>query len=173
MALVDNNILSSLAKIDRLDLLPSVFETVGTPPSVIDELDRAEVDGYEFVSRIDAAKSYNNGWLEIVSPTGAELELADDIVDHALSSTDAQCIAIASQRDARLVTDDAHVGTRGQQLGVEVWDLVLLLQAAIHRNVIATSEEVSTLVDELRERDGYRFSEADRNSLFETVDKDV
>jgi len=42
MAIVDNNILSSLAKIDRLELLPSVFETVETPPSVIDELDRAD-----------------------------------------------------------------------------------------------------------------------------------
>jgi predicted nucleic acid-binding protein len=173
MALVDNNILSSLAKIDRLDLLPSVFETVKTPPSVIDELDRAEVDGYKFVSRIDAVKLYNDGWLEIAAPTRAELELADDIADHALSSTDARCLAIASQRDARLVTDDAHVGTRGKQLDVEVWDLVLLLQAAIHRDVIATSEGLSTLVDELREQDGYRFSEADRNSLFETVDKDV
>ncbi|WP_222104447.1 hypothetical protein [Halorubrum ezzemoulense] len=128
MALVDNNILSSLAKIDRLDLLPSVFETVETPPSVIDELDRAEVDGYNFVSRIDAVKSYNDGWLEIAAPTRAELKLADDIVDHALSSTDARCLAIASQRDARLVTDDAHVGTRGKQLDVEVWDLVLLLR---------------------------------------------
>jgi len=95
MALVDNNVLSSLAKIDRLDLLPSVFETVETPPSVIDELDRAEVDGYEFVSRIDAVKSYNDGWLEIAAPTGTELKLADDIVDHALSSTDARCLAIA------------------------------------------------------------------------------
>ena len=173
MALVDNNILSSLAKIDRLDLLQSVFETVKTPPSVIGELDRAEVDGYEFVSHVDAVKSYNGGWLEIATPTEAELALADDVSDHALSSTDAQCLAIASQRDARLVTDDAHVGTRGKQLDVEVWDLVLLLQAAIHRDVIATSEGLSTLVDELREQDGYRFSEADRNSLFETVDKDV
>lgn len=172
MALVDNNILSSLAKIDRLDLLPSVFETVETPPSVIDELDRADVDGYGFVSRIDAVKSHNDGWLEIAAPTGAERKLADDIVDHALSSTDARCLAIASKRDARLVTDDAHVGKRGQQLGVEVWDLVLFLQAAIHYDVIDTTAELSTLVDELRDRDGYRFSEADRNSLFETMDKD-
>ena len=172
MALVDNNILSSLAKIDRLELLPSVFETVETPLSVIDELDRAEVDGYAFVSRIDAAKSYNDGWLEIVSPTRAELELADDVVDHALSSTDAQCIAIASQRDARLVTDDAHVGTCGQQLGVEIWDLVLFLQAAIHRDMITTTTELSALVDALREQDGYQFSDPDRKSLFETIDKD-
>ena len=172
MTLVDNNVLSSLAKIDRLELLPSVFETVETPSSVVDELDRAEVDGYEFVSRIDAVKSYNDGWLEIVTPTGAELELADDLGDHALSSTDARCLAIVSRRDGRLVTDDAHVGTRGQQLGVEVWDLVLLLQAAIHCDVIATTEELSRLVEELRERDGYRFSEDDRDSLFETIETD-
>ena len=100
MALVDNNVLSSLAKIDRLELLPSVFETVETPLSVIDELDRAAAEGYNFVTRIDAVKSYNDGWLEIVSPTGTELELADELGDHALSSTDARCLAIASQRDA-------------------------------------------------------------------------
>jgi len=172
MALVDNNVLSSLAKIDRLELLSSVFEAVETPPSVIDELDRAEVDGYEFVTRIDAIKSYNDGWLEIATPTDAELALADDIVDHALSSTDARCLAIASRRDARLVTDDAHVGTRGRQLDVEMWDLVLLLQAGVHCDVIATAEELSTLVEELRERDGYRFSEEDRNALFETIERD-
>lgn len=116
----------SLTEIDRLELLPSVFETVEMPPSVIDKLGRTEVDGYGFSTRIDAVNPYNGGWLEIATPTKAELKLADDIVDHALSSTDARCLAIASQRDVRLVTDDAHVGTRGQQLDVEVWDLVLL-----------------------------------------------
>ena len=78
MALVDNNILSSVTKIDRLELLPSVFETVETLPSVLGELDRAEVDGYTFVSRLDGVKSYNYSWLKIVTLTGAELELPDD-----------------------------------------------------------------------------------------------
>jgi len=95
MALVDDDVLSSLAKIDRLELLPTVFETVETPSSVIDELDRAEVDGYDFVTRIDAVKSSNDGWLEIATPTKTELELADDIGGYALSSTDARCLAIA------------------------------------------------------------------------------
>ena len=49
---------------------------------------------------------------------------------------------------------------------------MLLIQAAIHYDVIATSEELSTLADGLREQDSYRFSEADRNSLFKTVNKD-
>ncbi|MEZ3163831.1 hypothetical protein ABNG03_03800 [Halorubrum sp. RMP-47] len=114
MAFVENNVLSSLAKIDRLDLLRSVFGTVQTPLSVIDELDRAADEGYDFVTHIDAVKSYNDGWLESVAPTDTEVKLADELDDHALSSTDARCLTIASQREMRLVTDDAHVGTRGQ-----------------------------------------------------------
>jgi predicted nucleic acid-binding protein len=133
MTIVDNNILSALAKVERLDLLPAVFDSVGTPPSVVDELDRAKAAGYGFVNRIDAVTAHNGGWLTVVSPAGEELELAEDIRDHALSITDARCLAVAATRDRRLVTDDAHVGTVGRQHDIEVWDLVLLLQAAIRR----------------------------------------
>lgn len=111
-----------------------------------------------------------NGWLEIATPTGAELKLADELRDHALSVTDARCLAVASQRNCRLVTDDAHVGTRGHQLDVDIWDLVLLLQAAIHCDVVTTNEEVATLIEALRKRDGYRFSDDDRESLFAAID---
>ncbi|ELZ50776.1 hypothetical protein C464_01601 [Halorubrum coriense DSM 10284] len=58
MALVDNNILCSLVKIDRLELLPSVFETVETPPSVIDELDRADVDSTDSSASAAASGSW-------------------------------------------------------------------------------------------------------------------
>lgn len=115
MTIVDNNVLSAMAKIERLEVLPNVFDTVATPTAVVTELDRAGTAGYDFVDRINAVKSYNDGWLNVVSPTQAELELADEIRDHALSTTDAQCLAIASHRNRRLVTDDAHVGTIGRQ----------------------------------------------------------
>ncbi|MBB6091084.1 putative nucleic acid-binding protein [Halobacterium salinarum] len=84
--------------------------------------------------------------------------------------TDARCLAIASQRNCRLVTDDAHVGTRGQQLGVEVWDLMLLLQAAIHCDEITTNQELAALIDALQNQDGYRFSDDDRDALFSTME---
>lgn len=167
MTIVDNNVLSALAKIERLALLPAVFDTVGTPTAVIAELDRAKTAGYEFVDRIDAVKSYNDGWLDVVSPTQSELQLADEIRDHALSTTDAQCLAIASERDRRLVTDDAHVGTVGHQRGVDVWDLTLFLTAAIRVDAIETVGELSEMIDDLRRDDGYRFSADDRESLFE------
>lgn len=58
MTLVDNNILSSLAKIDRLGLLESVFDSVGTTQSVLDELHRDAVAGYEF-STADREQLFN------------------------------------------------------------------------------------------------------------------
>jgi predicted nucleic acid-binding protein len=166
MTVVDNNILSALAKIEHLRLLPDLFDAIGTPVAVVDELNRAEAAGYEFVDQIDAAKSYNGGWLEIISPTEAELQVADEIRDHALSTTDARCLAVASERDRRLLTDDGHVGTVGQQRGVTVWDLVLLLDAAVRFGCIESSDELSQVLDELRREDGYRFASEDEQHLF-------
>ena len=167
MTIVDNNVLSALAKIERLSLLPAVFETVGTPTAVITELDRARSGGYDFASRIDAVKSYNGGWLNVISPTQSELQLTDEIRDHALSMTDAQCLAIASRRDRRLITDDAHVGTIGNQRNVDIWDITLFLRAAIRVGAIANTTELSEVIDDLRRRDGYRFSTDDEESLFD------
>lgn len=167
MTIVDNNVLSALAKIERLELLAEVFETVGTPLAVVSELDRARTAGYEFVTRIDAVKSYNDGWLEIVSPTQSELRLADDIRDHALSMVDAQCLAVASERERRLVSDDAHVGTVGDQRDIELWDLTLCLKAGIRVGAIGTADELSEVIDDLCRSDGYRFSATDEKALFE------
>lgn len=167
MTIVDNNVLSSLAKIERLHLLPELFETVGTPTAVVAELDRARTDGRGFVERIDAVKSYNDGWLRVVSPTESELELADDVRDHALSTTDAQCLAITATRDRRLVTDDAHVGTIGTQRDVTVWDLTLCLQAAVTIGAIETPESLAEIVDGLRREDGYRFTAEDEAAIFD------
>ena len=109
----------------------------------------------------------NGGWLNVISPTESELRRAEDIRDHALSTTDAHCLAVAAERERRLVTDDAHVGTIGEQRGVDVWDLTLLLKAAIRTGAIETDGELSAVIDDLRRCDGYRFSAADRESLFE------
>ncbi len=167
MVIVDNNILSGLAKIDRLALLPAVFEEVSAPASVFEEISRAEVAETSFVDEIEALKSYNDGWLEIISPTEQELEEAVNIRDHALSTTDARCVAVALHRDQRLLTDDGHVGTVAQQLSVEVWDLVLLLQAAIRVGAIADSQELTTVLDALAQKDNYQFSDEDRHALFD------
>lgn len=169
MVVVDNNVLSSLAKIQRLRLLPQLFDGVGTVSSVFDELHQDEVAGYEFVERIDDVKSYQGGWLEVRSITEPELQLADDIADSTLAFTDAECIAVAHNRNERLLTDDGHSGEMAAQRGVEVWDLKLLLEAALVKELIRSDSALSTVIDSLREEDGYCFSEQDRSDLFDRL----
>jgi predicted nucleic acid-binding protein len=169
MVLVDNNVLSSLAKIDRLGLLNRVFEEVGTTPSVLDELHKDEVTGYEFVARIDEVKSYEGGWLRIVSPAEQEVELTEEVLDASLSYTDAECMAIAESRGKRLLTDDGHVGEIASQRGVEVWDLKLLLEACIVKDLVENEAELAGLIESLREQDSYQFSEEDKDDLYDRL----
>lgn len=169
MVTVDNNVLSSLAKIDRLALLPEVFDDVATVSSVFDELHRDEVAGYEFVERIDDVKGYRGGWLGVRSMTEPELQSADEVVDSSLAFTDAKCIAAAYHHEERLLTDDGHAGEMASQRGIEVWDLKLLLEAAIIEGVIESEVEIETTIRELREKDGYHFSDEDRRDLLDRL----
>lgn len=165
--LVDNNVLSSLAKIDRLALLGAVFDDVAATVSVLDELHADAVAGYAFVDRIDGIKAYEDGWLRIVSPGAAEIERTEEILDASLSYTDAELIAIAGERGHRLLTDDEHVGRVAASRGVEVWDLALLLRTAGDTGAIGAAAELETVIAELRAEDYYEFSEADERYLFE------
>lgn len=166
MAIVDNNILSSFAKIDQLDRLNRLFEEVSTTPAVLDELHKDDVAGFTFVERVDAIKSYKGGWLQIASPSEREIELTDTILDDSLSYTDAECIAVAEAREESLVTDDGHAGEICSQRGVDVWDLKLLIAAFLKRELIRGESELDELIVELRERDNYRFSDQDRDDLY-------
>lgn len=169
MVIVDNNVLSSLAKIDRLALLPEVFDDVATVSSVFDELHHDDVAGYEFIERIDDVKGYRGGWLEVRSMTEPELQSADEIVDSSLAYTDAECIATAYHREERLLTDDGHAGEMASQRGIKVWDLKLLLEATIVEGIVESKAEIETVIHELREEDGYRFSENDRRDLLDRL----
>lgn len=167
MALVDNNVLSALAKIDRLQLLDAVFDEVATTTSVSDELHRDAVSGYPFVDRIDDVKQPDEGWLRVVAPTESEIQRTEEILDPSLSYTDAELIAIAAGRTERLLTDDRHAGTIATAQGVDTWDLPLFLRAACERETIETQSELEEVLADLRQRDYYEFSTADEHYLLD------
>ena len=168
--LVDNNILSSLAKTNRLALLDQLFDTVSTVPAVLDELHHGRLSSNPFVERIESAKRFNGGWLTVDSPTSQELELADAVADHALSRVDAKCIAVSETREKTLLTDDSHVGQICRQRGTAVWELKLFVEACIQHGLL-TEAELGDLITDLEEDDGYRFSEQDRDDLFTRFDR--
>jgi len=53
MSVIDTCVLSSLAKIDRLDLLRKSFENIIVTPSVVNEIEK--VEGTKFVKKIKEA----------------------------------------------------------------------------------------------------------------------
>jgi predicted nucleic acid-binding protein len=169
MVVVDNNVLSALSKIERLGLLEALFDQPVTVAAVVDELHRDAVADYDFVTRIDEVKRYNGGWLGIVSLSEEEIELAETVLDESLSFTDAQCIAAADSRNERLLTDDGHVGETASQRGVEVWDLKLVLEAAVETGLVEGRDEFDGIVVGLRENDNYRLSAADREDLYDRL----
>lgn len=170
MAIVDNNVLSAFAKIDRLAILNLLFDEVSTTPSVLDELHKDDIAGFAFVERIDAVKSFKGGWLQVVSPSGREIELTDKILDASLSYTDAECIAVSESRGEPLVTDDGHAGETAFQRGVDVWDVILLIAAFVKRDLIQDKSGLDDLITNLREQDNYRFSKQGREFLYDQLD---
>lgn len=167
MAVVDNNVLSSLAKVDRLTALEVVFDEVTTTPSVLDELHHDTVSGYAFVERINEIKQYNGGWLRIISPTVAEIQLTEEILDPSLSYTDAELIAVAECREIPLLTDDTHVGGVATARDVNVWDLTLFVRAACETEVLETANELQAFLADLGQKDYYEFSDEDEEYLLD------
>ena len=76
MTVIDTCVLSSLAKIDRLDLLRTSFENIIATPSVVNEIE--EVGETEFVKRIKEALYFEEieeeKFILVVSLSSKELQ---------------------------------------------------------------------------------------------------
>ncbi|GEM_PF-1622154 len=175
MVIVDNNILSSLAKADRLELLKECFKHIQTTPEVIHEFRDESIVGFDFVKRIEDVKTYsdkNARWLTVISLTREENELKDILIEEerGISHTDAECLSVALKRDEILLTDDSKMGEIAIERGVEVYDLETLLLLSAKRGIISTKEEGEKIMEKIEERDYYIFSEAFVDSFFSELE---
>ena len=175
MVIVDNNILSSLAKADRLELLKGCFEEVQTTPEVIHEFRDESIIGFDFVKRIEYVKTYsdgNTGWLIVLSLTREENELKDKLIEEesGISHTDAECLSVALKRDKILLTDDSKMGEIAIDRGAEVYDLETLLLVSAKKGIISTRDEGKEIINQIEERDYYIFSEAFLDNFFSELE---
>ena len=172
MTVVDNNVLSALAKAEALGLLLATFDAVATTPGVVEELDTARIEGYRFVERIDDVRQ-ESGWLTVLTPTDRERRHAEEVRDHTLSFVDAECISVAALRNRRLLTDDRHAGTVARQRDVDVWDLPLFCHAAIRTDALGSATELRSILDRLERRDatGFRSRTGPRCSTSSTDER--
>lgn len=173
MPVVDANILCTLAKAERLDLLPSLFGSLSTPPEVMRELRHVAIAGFTFVEQIERLRTHGEAtadrWLRIVAPSREETEEKEALLDHGLAPADAECLALANHRGERLLTDDRHLGRVARARGVDVADLPTLLLAAGHRSVFKTADEAMEVLRRIEERDYYTFPVGFRIVLLQSM----
>lgn len=162
MVVVDNNILSSLAKVDRLELLSALFDTIYTTPEVMHEFRDERVAGFPFAERIEEihthGKPSEGRWLAVAIPNDRERDRAEALLEEGIAPADSECLSLAEERGLTLITDDQHLGRVSRDVGVEVVDLETLILAAGYQGIFEDVAEGQSLLEALRERDFYVFS---------------
>lgn len=172
MILIDTCILSSLAKIDRLSLLDILFKKhfCYITPSILKELDTNKVAGFKFAEKIEEMVSFTDAKNKIciMLPGSEELEHAYKLAGrYKLSLADCECIVLAKSKDAILLTDDTYLGKVASREGIkEIYDLKSLLEANIIQEKIQHLQELEGIIESLKQKDYYVFSDDDLNELF-------
>lgn len=125
----DSTCLIGLERVGKLNILPALFDSVMIPP----EVER------EFGSNFDWLKVENLSNRQIV----AILELVVD-------TGEAEAIALASERNCLLITDDKQARTAAKRLGVSVIGTVGILIRAKQNGIIS---EIKPILDNLESND--------------------
>jgi uncharacterized protein len=146
-----------LHQLGRIDLLGSLYSKVLVPRSVVEELDAGRTGGHD-VPNVAALS-----WAEVVSsPTLALLALATD-----LGKGEAEAIAIAHERNALLILDDALARRHANLIGVTVTGtLGILLKAKTDGHV----PRIEPLVIRLTEL-GFRLSSPTRDAVLKLANE--
>ena len=131
----DSTCLIGLERIQRLDLLSALFETVSIPPEVEREF----------------GVSYD--WLHVEIPTNlAAIEALKLIVD----AGEAEAIALAVEKQEKIILDDQQARTVAKRLGIKIIGTVgCLLRAKQIGLITAVRPEIEAL-----ENAGFYLSEA-------------
>jgi predicted nucleic acid-binding protein len=127
-----------LWRIDRLDLLPALFDAVWLPAAVVAELQEGRQKGYS------VPNPSNHGWLEIVDPNNVPSEwLIRDLGKGELAA-----MALGLENPARIVLlDDALARQIAAGAGLKVWGTLRVLLEAKSQGLL---ERVGPLVGQLR-----------------------
>lgn len=151
MILVDNNILSTFAKVGRLALLFQITEEVlYISPNVYNELQRGLQAGHTALQAVfDLVAS---GRLRVVSLTEEDQQWMAQI-PFTSAKGEADSLAYCLGHQAIFVTNDQRAYKRGMQLGVTCIRLATLLRSLWVFEVL-TREEVRELIDEIEEAEG-------------------
>lgn len=149
MIVADTNILSTFARIHRLDLLPVVAETAALylPPAVVKELKVGLHKGLDFLQPIIAGLASGAGFYT-VELTADEKRVVDRL-PHSLNAGEKESLAICALRAGnKLLTNDKRAHNYCRENRIPSLDLKLILRR-LWQATYCTKEEVRALMDEI------------------------
>ena len=158
----DTSVITNLAAIQHLQLLPQLYERVIIPEAVYRELAdiNPPVPGtleVQFASWLEVKQVFNR---EVVE------RLQDEV---SLDSGESEAIALALELNADLLLIDERRGrAEANRLGLRITGLLGILVEAKHQNLIVA---VKPLMDALIATSEFRVSLALYNQILEMVDE--
>lgn len=149
MIIADTNILSTFARIGRLDLLFAVAETevLYLPPAVVKELEIGLRRGRGFLQPI--VDDLTGGGFQSLDPTADENALASTLPP-SLNAGERECIALCATRSGKLLTNDRRARNYCQANRIPCLDLKLILRR-LWQATHSTKSEVRNLIAEIEQ----------------------
>jgi predicted nucleic acid-binding protein len=136
----DTSCLIAFERIDRLDILPGLYETVCIPPAV----------------DVEFGKQFE--WLKVEQLISHRL---CGLLNLTLGKGESEAIALAVQLECFLLTDDKQARAMAEQLGLTVKGVLGVLIAAKGSGHVA---KVKPIIDDL-ETNGFRISRSLREEV--------
>lgn len=131
---VDSTCLIGLEQIGRLDLLPNLFEPICAPPEVQRE------------------SGFSSEWLRIETPANPDFISALKVM---VDDGEAEAIALAVERNWKIVLDDRRARDLAQRLGLKIIGTVGILVRAKRSGLLPW---INPLLNELTNK-GFHLSE--------------
>jgi len=158
---VDTSIISSLSKINRLDLLNN-FSCLWTTSGVVEECVDSDISPI-----INSLSKALDNWLETMTVT--DIQQIRKIQNNypSLSFVDSGLIVLSRKNDAVLFSDDTKMlEVAENEFDIRNYDLFEILLALKKRNII-NRKEILTINENLKKKDNYEFSEENLERLLE------
>ena len=154
MILVDTNILSTFAKIDRLELLFMVFnqKTLYISPNVFQELKDAMDKRYDFVERI--FELLQSKKLKLLPLEEDEYMLMLQLPKY-FGKGELDSIAICTRRNYILLSNERKVIKFCEENEIDHFDLNGILNALWLFDIVS-KEEVVQIINEMEEKDNLK-----------------
>jgi predicted nucleic acid-binding protein len=130
--LLDNTVLSNFALVDRIELLTNALGSqVATTPQVIAEFNEGVTRGRLPETKLD--------WLEVINLETEEETLFQELLIR-VNAGEAACLAVASRRNGRILTDDRDARKLAAQLQVPVSGTLGILLRLVQIGALKLSE---------------------------------